>query len=71
MKETDGLVLIYEENLIEATYFSCSGGRTESAEAVWGNAVPYLQAVDSPGEEDAPRFREEVELAAGSFATRL
>lgn len=71
VKETDGLVLIYEENLIEATYFSCSGGRTESAEAVWGNAVPYLQAVDSPGEEDAPRFREEVELTAGSFAARL
>ena len=68
---TDGLVLVYEEDLIEATYFSCSGGRTESAEAVWGNAVPYLQAVDSPGEEDAPRFREEIELTALSFATRL
>lgn len=71
VKETDGLVLIYEENLIEATYFSCSGGRTESAEAVWGNAVPYLQAVDSPGEENAPRYREEVELHADSFLARL
>ncbi len=71
VRETDGLVLIYEEELIEATYFSCSGGRTESAEAVWGNAVPYLQAVDSPGEEDAPRFREEIELMGENFIARL
>ena len=71
VRETDGLVLVYQEDLIEATYFSCSGGRTESAQAVWGNEVPYLQAVDSPGEEDAPRFREEVELTADSFIARL
>ena len=71
VRETDGLVLIYEEELIEATYFSCSGGRTESAEEVWGNAVPYLQAVDSPGEEDAPRFREEIELTGENFIARL
>ena len=52
--ETDGQVLCYDGQLIEATYFSCSGGRTEDAVAVWGTDVPYLQAVDSPGEEAAP-----------------
>ena len=71
VRETDGLVLVYEEKLIEATYFSCSGGRTETAAAVWGSDIPYLQAVDSPGEEDAPRFREEVELSTADFAARL
>ena len=71
VRETDGLVLVYGEDLIEATYFSCSGGRTEDAEAVWGSDIPYLQAVDSPGEEDAPRCREEVELSADDFAARL
>ena len=71
VRETDGLVLVYRDSLIEATYFSCSGGRTESAVAVWGNEVPYLQAVDSPGEEDAPRYREEIELSAESFLARL
>ena len=34
--DTAGLVLSYEGSLIEATYFSCSGGRTEDAQAVWG-----------------------------------
>ena len=71
VEETDGLVLGYGTELIEATYFSCSGGRTESAAAVWGSDVPYLQAVDSPGEEDAPRFQEEIELSAESFLARL
>ena len=50
---TDGQALFYGGALIDATYFSCSGGRTETAVAVWGNDVPYLQSVDSPGEEDA------------------
>lgn len=50
---TEGLVLVYEGELIDATYFSSSGGETESALEVWGGDVPYLQSVPSPeGEED-------------------
>lgn len=51
--QTAGLVITYEGQLIEATYFSCSGGRTEDAQAVWGRAYPYLTAKESPGEEGA------------------
>ena len=47
---TAGQVLTYEGGLIEATYFSCSGGSTEDAAAVWGTDYPYLRAVPSPGE---------------------
>ena len=36
---TSGWVLTYEGELIEATYFSCSGGSTEDAAAVWGSGV--------------------------------
>lgn len=54
--DTSGQVLTYEGELIEATYFSCSGGRTEDAAAVWGTEYPYLQAVDSPGEENAVHY---------------
>lgn len=53
VRDTDGLVLAYEGSLIDATFFSCSGGRTEDAVAVWGMEIPYLRSVDSPGEEDA------------------
>ena len=44
---TKGLALFYEGNIIEATYFSSSGGRTEDAKAVWGVSVPYLMSVES------------------------
>ena len=59
VSETDDFVLTYEGQLIEATYFSCSGGMTEDAVAVWGTDVPYLQAVSSPGEEKATHFADE------------
>ena len=69
--DTDGEVLCYEGALIDATYFSCSGGSTEDAVAVWGQDVPYLQAVDSPGEEDAPRYSDSVTFTPAELADRL
>ena len=69
--DTDGAVLCYDGKLIDATYFSCSGGSTEDAVAVWGQDVPYLQAVQSPGEEDAPRYSDTVTFTPGELAQRL
>lgn len=60
VQDTQNQVLTYEQNLIEATYFSCSGGRTEAALTVWGADIPYLQAQESPGEENAPVFTDTV-----------
>ena len=71
VKSTDGQVLHYDGSLIDATYFSCSGGSTEDAVAVWGQDVPYLRAVDSPGEEDAPRFTDSVSFTPSEFAGKL
>lgn len=56
VSDTSGYVLTYEGALIEATYFSCSGGTTEDAVAVWGAEIPYLQSVPSPGEENAAHY---------------
>lgn len=50
VQATAPMVLGYEGELIEATYFSSSGGSTESALAVWGADFPYLQPVFSPEE---------------------
>ena len=50
VEETDGMVLVYDGELIEAAYFSSTGGSTEAAAAVWGGDVPYLQPVSSPEE---------------------
>ena len=64
---TDGQVLVYSGELIDATYFSCSGGQTEDAVAVWGQDVPYLQSVESPGEEDAPRYTGRISYTPENF----
>ena len=69
--ETAGQVLIYEGQLIEATYFSCSGGSTEDAVAVWGTDYPYLQAVDSPGEEHAAHYSDTVRFMPEQFQAAL
>lgn len=71
VRDTDGLVVTYDGALIDATFFSCSGGKTETALAVWGSDIPYLQAVDSPGEEDAPRYAETLTFSAAEFAERI
>lgn len=69
--DTRGYVLTWEGELIEATYFSCSGGTTESAAAVWGTDYPYLQAVASPGETAATHYQDEVTFSSGEFQSLL
>ena len=71
VRETDGLVLTYEGALIDATFFSCSGGRTEDALAVWGTDVPYLCSVASPGEEAAQYDRDSVTFSRETLEKAL
>ena len=71
VEQTCDQVLVYNGELIVATYFSCSGGRTEDAVAVWGTDVPYLQATDSPGEEQAKHYMDQVTFTLDEFETRL
>ena len=69
--ETTGLVLLYDNKLIDATYYSCSGGKTEDALAVWGTDIPYLQAVESPGEENASHYQDTIIYSVDDFANML
>lgn len=71
IEQTSQEVLTYDGKLIEATYFSCSGGSTEDAVAVWGTDVPYLQAVASPGEEHAAHYTDTVTFSADEFRSRM
>ena len=66
VKDTEGEVLTYDGALIDATYFSSAGGRTESAIAVWGMDVPYLQAKDSPEEADTKYYRDQISFGCDS-----
>ena len=71
VEETDGQVLTYNGQLISATYFSGSGGKTEAAQAVWGNEIPYLVSVESPGEETTSDYESTVTVPLSKFLEAL
>lgn len=51
---TRGEVLVYGGEPILAVYHSSAGGRTASAEEVWGRGLPYLVSRDVEGEDESP-----------------
>ncbi len=69
--DTADQVLVYDGELIDATYFSCSGGMTEDAAAVWGSDIPYLQSTKSPGEEKSQHYSETIRFTAEAFMEKL
>ncbi len=71
VEQTRGQVLYYEDALINATYFASSGGMTEDAAAVWGAAYPYLQSVESPGEEDCGYYGNSVRFTPKELQDKL
>ena len=44
VKETEGIIVIYDNKPIDALYHSTCGGRTADAEEIWGNIIPYLKS---------------------------
>jgi stage II sporulation protein D len=57
VEETKDLVLTWNQQLITSPFHSCSGGMTESNANAWNSSpYPYLQPVDSPGEEISPHY---------------
>jgi stage II sporulation protein D len=51
---TAGQVVLYEGEVAKTFFFSTSGGRTASAEDVWGEPVPYLVSVADPYDSISP-----------------
>lgn len=50
VETTQGQVLTYNGQIINAVFHSCAGGFTENVEDVWSNPLPYLRGVPSPDE---------------------
>jgi stage II sporulation protein D len=51
---TAGQVVLYQGQVAKTYFFSTSGGRTASAEDVWGEPVPYLVSVSDPYDSISP-----------------
>lgn len=71
VNDTKGLVILYQDALIEPAYHAISGGETEDAENIWKENLPYLKSVASPGEESAQKFKTTVTLSSDEFVKRI
>ncbi len=67
VSETSGEVVTYGGEVISAVFHSTSSGKTESSKDVWGGVREYLVSVDSPGEENAPKFKSESTISRDEF----
>ena len=63
VNSTAGKIITYDNQPINAFFHSNSGGRTEMPINVWGGSgYPYLQCVETSGEENYSQYASEVEL---------
>lgn len=71
VSSTEGQILYYNNEIIEPLYHSTSGGMTEDALNVFAVDRPYLRSVESPYEEEAPKFKALVTLTGDEFISKL
>ena len=64
-------LVTYGGEPITVMYHAISGGRTEAAQTVFSQAVPYLVSVESDGEEGAPGFLEDAFFTFDEMAALL
>lgn len=64
-----GEYLSYNNKPAMTVFHALSGGYTMSAENVWGNKVPYLIAVNAPGDELSSDFEETIQISTNEFRT--
>lgn len=72
LEETKGKIISYENEPIDALFFSTSNGYTENSDAVWGQEVAYLRSVASPWDEAlSPSYESEVSISFNELYERL
>lgn len=57
---TEGLIITYDNELIDAVYFANSNGYTEDSKEVWGYNIPYLKSVESNWDVNSTRYKKTI-----------
>ncbi len=72
VQSTKGKIITYENQPINAFFHSNSGGKTELPINVWGGSgYPYLQTVETAGEEGYSQYASEVTLSQQELLEKL
>lgn len=69
--ETAGEIVVYEEKPIDAVFHAAAAGKTADAADVWGAEIPYLQSVQSGGEEEMNDYETSVNVSFAEFCRIL
>lgn len=57
VRETQGIIMTYQDRPIDAVFHSTCGGETASAKDVWNNEIPYLKRTKCDFDKHSPRYR--------------
>lgn len=72
VNETAGKIITYDDKPINAFFHSNSGGKTEVPFYVWGGTgYPYLQVVETSGEEAYSQYSSEAKFTKKEFIERI
>jgi stage II sporulation protein D len=72
VNETAGKIITYENKPINAFFHSNSGGTTETVSNVWsGKDLPYLQSVETSGEDGYSQYSSEVTISKKDLLEKL
>lgn len=65
---TKGEYMVYDDEIIDAFFFSTSVGKTENSEEVFSTKLPYLRSVESSWDEEAsPVFNDQATFSLTDF----
>lgn len=70
-EEVLGKKITYNGKPILAAYHELCGGKTESAKTVWGEDIPYLQAVTSDGDRLSPNLEKTITMKKNKFEAAI
>jgi len=72
VNSTKGVIILYNDEIIDPVFHSNSGGKTENAEDVWpGEIIPYLRSVESSGETDNDEYINTVNIEKKDFLSKI
>lgn len=72
VNETSMEYLVYDDDVINAMYFSTSNGYTEDYKVIFGKIVPYLVSVESLWDSDVSSvFNDSISMSLNDFYVKL
>lgn len=72
VNETKGKIITYKGKPINAFFHANSGGKTDVPLYVWGGeGYPYLQVVETSGEENYSEYKSEAEFSKKNFEDKI